>query len=151
MTASAEIDGVLARYPDVSYRGWIAPAVGERPARTAARRKEARAEMLDPIVMTQFELCREFVAAHLGTEDPQGELVSSTELKKALERWHLHQGRAVYVCQGIVIFGMLSVGYTPRVITPPTACFLVSAGRLRALSLPITTDIGPSRSTLAIR
>src|SRR4051794_37077191 len=94
----AEIDAVLARYPNLAYSGWVVPPPTERERTAASRRRLAREEMLDPVVLAQFSLCRAFIAGHLGVEDPRGELISSIALKRFLERWHLRRCQSVYAC-----------------------------------------------------
>jgi hypothetical protein len=145
--SAEDINNVLSLYPDLTYAGWIVPPAGEREKTRASRRRLARGELLDPVVMAQFELCRNFVATQLGAEDPKGELASSVDLKKTLERWHLLRGDAVYVCHGVMLLAMISAGFTPRAIDPPSCCFLVSAARLASLVRISVLPTGPARSS----
>jgi hypothetical protein len=148
--AGAEIDAVLTHFPDLTYHGFLAPPVHETERSARLRRQQARTELMDAVVIRQFVLCQHF-ASRLGGEDPKGELASSGELKRDLERWYLLCGSNTYVSQGMMIIAMISSGFSPRAVTPPSCCFLLSRARLTAINRISTLPTGPARSMLAIR
>jgi hypothetical protein len=131
MANRAEVETIMAEWPDLTFVGFFTPGFKEQPADREARKVEDRARMLTEDALEQFEWSCRFIAENLEIGPRVNANVSSYGLKHRAEEWHSARGTPAYVANGMFIAAMIDQGFRVFRSDGPNCFFNITPASLK--------------------